>query len=244
MGKKKSSKQTIVIIILCILLLISIVFGFTYSYYNGRSNLVTGKIITANLSIELQNGSGQTGECLISAPLGEEYLVCGNNLNNIELNILNKSNEDTYIVVVYALTANKIDTGEDVTPNNTPALDFQTGAFDTNVWTQITYQCENIDRSYTCLVGKQEFEGKGSTNGNLINILRPNKVSVPRDWDNTLQNCNITISVIAYAIQSKGLDDDGGKFYQDLGNAQDNNNYELAANIIAKKVLQTCLVDA
>lgn len=241
MVNKKRSKQNVIIVILIILLLISIAFGFTYSYYNGKTNLVTGKIITANLSIELQGGSGQTGECLISAPIGEEHLVCGNNLNNIELNILNRSNESTYMVVVYALTANKIDTGEDVTPmlNNTPALDFQAGAFDTDVWTKISYKCEFVDKTYTCLVGKNEFAATTSTNGVPINVLRPNKVSIPEEWDNTLQNCNVTISVVAYAIQATGLNIE---FYASL-EAVRGNDAE-TAKVIASKVLQTCLVDA
>ena len=116
MIKKKSNGQSIVIVILCILLLISIGFGVTYSYYNGKTNLVKGTITTANLSIELHDDSGKTTEFSISAPFGEEFLVPGNSLNNVELNIYNKCNKKTYMVVVYSLSAIKNDeTKQDVT---------------------------------------------------------------------------------------------------------------------------------
>ena len=244
MVKKKSNKQNIIIILLCILLLISIAFGFTYSYYNGRSNLVRGTITTANLAIELHDGSGKTTEFSISAPFGEEYLVPGNNLNNVELNIFNKSTQSTYMVVVYTLSAINIETGENVTPklNNTPAISFRDNAIDTKVWRHINYKCKNVsDTSYTCLVGINPFEGRGPSDGVYINVLRPNSIKIPgKEWGDILQNCNVTISVMAYAIQSKGL---GESFDAAIADAKNKGDTATMAQLIATQVLQICKVD-
>ncbi|MBQ7880270.1 MAG: hypothetical protein IJ358_00280 [Clostridia bacterium] len=244
MIKKKSNTQNVIIIILCILLLISIAFGVTYSYYNGKTNLVKGTITTANLAIELHDTTGKTTEFSISAPFGEEYLVPGNNLNNVELNLYNKSSRDTYMVVVYSLSAVKVDTGEDVTDklNNTPAISFQDDAINTSVWKHIVYNCENIDASYTCLVGINPFDGRGETDGVYINVLKPNSIKIPgKEWGDVLQNCNVTISVMAYAIQSDGLDDE---YLEPILNAQELGDSSAKANAIANAVLEICGVDA
>jgi len=243
MVKKKSNTQNVIIVILCILLLISITFGVTYSYYNGRTNLVRGTITTANLAIELHDKTGKTTEFSISAPFGEEYLVPGNNLNNVELNIYNKSTRKTYMVVVYSLSAVKVDTGENVTDQltNTPAITFQDNAIDTDVWKHIVYKCKNIDASYSCLVGLNPFDGRGSTAGVYINVLKPNSIKIPgKEWGDVLQNCNVTISVMAYAIQAEGLEDE---YLKPIADAIDAGNKQLQAELIAKAVLEICKVD-
>lgn len=255
MVKKKSNSQNIIIIILCILLLISISFGVTYSYYNGKSNLVKGTITTANLSIELQgtDGSGQTTEFSISAPFGEEFLVPGNNLNNVELNIFNKCNQKTYMVVVYSLSAIKNDTKEDVTSqlSNIPAISFQDGAINTSVWKPISYKCSNINATYTCLVGINPFDSRGENTGVYINVLKPNSIKIPVEWNDVLQNCSVTISVMAYAIQA----DLDTKYNLPIMNAQEKYStssdpaikaeaMEEKSQAIAKAVLEICSVDA
>lgn len=245
MIKKKTSKQNVIIAILCILLIISIVFGFTYSYYNGNSNLVKGTITTANLSIELHDDTGKTSEFSISAPFGEEYLVPGNNLNNVELNIFNKSTRPTYMVVVYTLSAIKVDTGEDISDllKDSPAISFQENAINRDVWTPIIYECENSNAIYTCLVGNEIFQGKGDSEGVYINVLSENSIKLPgKEWGNVLQNCNVTISITAYAMQAEGFDPED-PFIVELTNAQNNNDVVGAAQIIATKVLQVCQVD-
>ena len=240
MIKKKSNVQNLIIVILCILLLISIGFGVTYSYYNGQSNLVKGTITTANLSIGLQgtNEYGQTTEFSISAPFGEEFLVPGNNLNNVELNLVNKCTQKTYMVVVYSLTAFKNDASkEDVTPllANMPAISFQADTIDTAVWKPITYQCKNKDASYTCLVGIEPFNSKTSDNGDPINVLKANSIQIPTAWNDILQNCSVTISVTAYAIQADNLFE-----YQDKITSSD---LEIRAQGIAEATLKICKVD-
>jgi len=243
MIKKKSNTQNIIIAILCVLLLISISFGVTYSYYNGRTNLVKGTITTANLAIELHDNSGKTTEFSISAPFGEEYLVPGNNLNNVELNLYNKSVRKTYMVVLYSLSAIRTDTGEDVTPqlNNTPAITFRENAIDGDVWKHIIYNCSNVNASYTCLVGLNPFEGRGETDGVYINVLQPNSIKIPgKEWGDILQNCNVTISVMAYAIQAEGLEND---YLKPIMDAQELGDMAAKAQAIAKAVLEICKID-
>lgn len=245
MIKRKSNMQNVIIIILCILLLISIGFGVTYSYYNGKSNLVKGTITTANLSINLsaEDEFGQTTEFSISAPFGEEFLVPGNNLNNVELNLLNKCNQETYMVVVYSLSAFKNDSSKaDVTDQlrNMPAISFQENTIDTSVWMPITYNCSSINASYTCLVGINPFESKGQTDGRQINVLKPNSIKIPEQWNDTLQNCSVTISVTAYAIQSKNL---GAEYAGPILDAQEANDMNAKAQAIAKATLEICKVD-
>jgi len=243
MIKKKSNTQNIIIVILCILLLISISFGVTYSYYNGRTNLIKGTITTANLAIELHDNTGKTTEFSISAPFGEEYLVPGNNLNNVELNLYNKSSRKTYMVVLYSLSAIKTDTGEDVTPqlNNTPAISFRENAVNGNLWKHIIYNCSNTDASYTCLVGINPFEGRGSSDGVYINVLQPNSIKIPgREWGDILQNCNVTISVTAYAIQAEGLETD---YIEPIMKAEELGDIPAKAQAIARAVLEICKVD-
>lgn len=244
MIKKKSNSQSIIIIVLSILLVVSIAFGVTYSVYNGKTNLVKGTITTANLAIELHDKSGKTTEFSISAPFGEEYLIPGNNLNNIELNLFNKSSRKTYLVVLYTLSATKISTGEDVTNElkNTPAISFRENAINTNVWQPISYECKNTSATYTCLVGINEFNGRGDTSGYYINVLPTNAIKIPAaEWGPTLMDCNVTISVLAYAIQSENLERD---YLEPIFHAQQAGNMVEKAQAVATAVLQICGVDA
>ena len=247
MVKKKSTAQNIIIIILCILLLISIGFGVTYSYYNGKSDLVKGTITTANLSIDLygENEFGQTTEFSISAPVDESFLVPGTGLNNLKLNLFNQCNQKTYMVVVYSLSAVK--TMEDNTKvnisnelTNTPAIAFKDGAFDTNTWKSISYECKNTDATYTCLVGLNPFEERGESEGYYIEVLRANKIKIPEEWTDILQNCDVTISITAYAIQAENL---SSSYTVPIMQAQENKDMNAKAQAIAKAVLEICSVD-
>ncbi len=244
MIKKKSNGQNVVIVILCILLLTSIGFGVTYSYYNGKTNLVKGTITTANLSIALHGEQfGQTTEFSISAPINESFLVPGNGLYNLKLNLFNQCNQPTYMVVVYSLSAiktmednSKIDITAQLT--NTPAIGFQEDAFDTTKWKSITYTCKNVDNtSYTCLVGLNPFDARElNTDGYYINVLQENKIKIPEQWSNLLQNCDVTISIMAYATQA----DLPLSYMEPILNAT---NDEAKAQAIARATLEICSVD-
>lgn len=244
MIKQKTNAQNIIIIVLSILLLISIGFGVTYSYYNGKSNLVKGSITTANLSISLQGyASGQTTEFSISAPFGEDFLTPGSNLNNVQLNLINKCTQSTYMLVLYSLSAIKNDgTNLDVTSQltNIPAISFRDGAFDADVWRHISYKCANRDATFTCLVGINPFDDRGETSGVTIPVFKENLLKIPEQWNNTLQNCNVTISIMAYAIQSVNLEE---AYRTPIDTADQNHNMEAKAQAIAKAILEICKVD-
>lgn len=252
MVKKKTNGQSIVIIILSILLLISIGFGVTYSYYNGKSNLVTGNIMTATLSISLNgvDSNGETTKFSISAP-GEQLLVPGNSLNNVALNLSNDCTQRTYMVVLYSLSAHIIKKTEDEKPQyipndllkDIPAITFKEDAFETDVWHSIIYKCANVENtSYACLVGINPFKGKeSSTSPSLpINVLNKNSLKIPHEWNDDLQNCEVTISVIAYAIQAENLE---AKYREPILKAEADNKIEDKAQAIAKAVLEINKID-
>ena len=242
MVRKKTNVQNIIIVVLAILLRVSIGFGVTYSYYNGKSNLVKGSITTATLSIHLQGEkAGQTTQFSISAPIGEKYLVPGNNLENVKLNLLNQCNQWTYMVVVYKLSAVNESTNEDVSSKlqNMPAIAFKDNALDSR-WKEIKYQCSNLNASYTCLVGINAFQPKETVEGYPIPVLAENSIQIPREWNDDLQNCNVTISVTAYAIQSENLADE---YRLPILHADDAHDMEAKAQAIAKAVLEICKVD-
>lgn len=256
MVNKKSSTQNVIIVILSILLLISIAFGVTYSFYNGKDNLIAGKITTANLSLALEGEDqfGHTTEFQISAPLGEEYLVPGNNLNNVALNINNKASSESYMVVVYSLDAYRDGVSIADELSDTPAIDFITEKLPAD-WYPITYKCQNIEnRSFKCLVGLQKFPAKQSQSvyqqstdgGYLIPVLKENSIKLPgKEWKSNLMGCIVTISITAYAIQANGL---GAEFEIALAaaraNDEDNGNNSQTAQLLAQKVLTICGFDA
>lgn len=244
MIKKKSNAQNIIIAILCILLLISIAFGVTYSYYNGRSNLVKGSITTANLAIELHNDQWTKAEFFLSTDVSEKFFIPGNSLENVELNIFNKCAIKTYMVIVYSLTAVKnTSDGEIIDVSNTPAVKFNLDKVNTAQWTHIDYKCSNIDATYTCLVGTNVFDGRETNaEGNKIEVIKANAISIPaKEWGNDLQNCKVTISVKAYAIQAENL---GDEYLLPILNAEEAGNADAKAKAIANAVLEICRVDA
>ena len=159
------------------------------------------------------------------------------------------------MVVVYSLSAVKNDSSrQDVTDQltNMPAISFQEGVINTSIWKHILYKCSNLDASYTCLVGINPFPPKGLNDGVYINVLKPNSIKIPTEWNDVLQNCSVTISVTAYAIQAENLD----AVYNDpIMNAQEKYNVnsdpavkaealEEKAHAIANAVLEICKLDA
>lgn len=252
MVNKKSSTQNVIIVILSILLLISITFGVTYSFYNGKDNLIAGTITTANLNLKLEGSDpfGHTTEFQISAPLGEEYLVPGNNLNNVALNINNKASSESYMVVVYSLDAYRDGVSISNELGETPAIDFITEKLPSD-WTPITYKCKNIEnRSFRCLVGLRKFPARQSQTiyeystdgGYLIPVLKENSIKLPgKEWESNLMGCVVTISITAYAIQANGL---GTEFQIALDQALESNDVAKASGLIAEKVLTICGFDS
>ena len=244
MIKKKTNAQNIVIIVLCILLAISIGFGVTYSYYNGRTDLVKGVITTANLAIELDNDTKfDKAEFFLSTHIEDTIFAPGDELENAELNIYNKCKMETYMVIVYSLSAYKTgDASAKVDVSDTPAVAFNLSNVHTDIWANIKYECQNTQGLYTCLVGKNAFPAwSGSPAepyGTEIKVIKERALKIPgEEWGNKLQGCTVTIEVRAYAIQAIGLD---GKY----ADAIDQSVTEAdRVNAIAKAVLEICKVD-
>lgn len=247
MIKKKSNAQNIVIIVLCIALIISIAFGVTYSYYNGRTDLVDGTITTANLAIELDNDTDfAKAEFFLSTHIEDAIYAPGDELQNAELNIYNKCKMQTYMVVVYSLSAYKTGNEADkVDVSNTPAVAFNMDRVSTSNWAPINYECKNIQSTYTCLVGRDAFNGWVPQNeddiyGYKIPVIQSSALKIPGDkWGNELQGCTVTISVRAYAIQADGLD-----YNKYLGSIINAPSESAKIDAIATAVLEICGVDA
>ncbi len=243
MIKKKSNAQNVIIIVLCILLVVSIGFGVTYSYYNGRTDLVKGTITTANLAVELDNDTDFTkAEFFLSTHIDDAIYAPGDELENAELNIYNKCKIETYMVIVYSLSAHKKGNVNDtVDVSNTPAVAFNLNNVNTTDWAPIEYVCQNTQATYTCLVGKNIFPGWTASStepyGKKIGVIEYRALKIPGEkWGNELQGCSVTISVRAYAIQATGLDPKYDKV-----NSFDES---VRINAIANAVLEICKVDA
>ena len=69
-------------------------------------------------------------------------------------------------------------------------------------------------------------------------MLKPNSIKIPEEWNDILQNCNVTISVTAYAIQSEGLID----YEESILDGAETGGVEGKCQAIAKAVLETCKV--
>ena len=89
MFKKKLSGQTVVIVILTILLLLTLCFGGVFAYYTYSSSKITGEIIMASLSIDLET-SNTTDKSVISIS-NKGQVVPGEKLKNSALNLKNSS---------------------------------------------------------------------------------------------------------------------------------------------------------
>ena len=102
MVKKKISGQTIAIIVLALLLVISIMFGGVYAFYSAKSAQVSGTIEMANLKINLVDGNSGVSAIVISST---GNVIPGQPLNNSLLSVINLSELDIYVVVVYKINA-------------------------------------------------------------------------------------------------------------------------------------------
>ncbi len=196
MVDKKLSGQTIVIIILVVILILLIAFGGVYAYYSTRSSQITGFVTMANLSIQFKDtqteGSSGSSEILIT----NSYVMAGQVLTNTPLIVLNGSNNDIYIVVVYSVTTKSLDgTASDIDPINS-----NIAGFDTSVWTDYAFVAENGEdsASFRCLISLTPF----STTDEEITVIGENSLQIPKNWGNEYQNMMISFKFQAYAIGS------------------------------------------
>lgn len=201
MVKKRISGQTIAIIILAILLLLTISFGGVYAFYTARSNKITsGKIIMANLKINIKNTSA-TGVSQIVITNGYN-IVPGQKLENSPLTIENLSSVDIYLAVVYrinAVTETVLQDGtvlkEDVKDTaqrqclglgveyiNPIFPEYSTNKYTTNTkWVDYVFEAKNGDENANEVVVDDET---GETK--FVYRCLVSKITIPKETDETV----------------------------------------------------------
>lgn len=241
MVKKRATKQNIAIIVLSILLLLSIVFGSTYSYFNGHSDSVTSGIITtATLNVELRGYDEEKEESSsFSLHTGSDAVVPGQPLKNTQLQIKNTSPVDTYMMVLYTLSIVDSETQEeiDTTTEGDKAVDpstLEVLQLDPNAtgveWNICNWDCKDGKTKLCMLIylgntfngsttpageGDGIFPASSKTGNDTTLVLHSNCLRVPTSWENNMQGRTIQVTFQAYVLQSQAL----GEAYGDLSNA-------------------------
>lgn len=213
--------QTAAIIILAILLILAITFGGVYAYYSARTGSVSGKVIMANLNIDLVSVDGDGN--IITGASGKSEIVISHGTNivpnqqleNTPLIVKNKSNTSIYLVVVYAIKATKIDSNESETKDdyvksvidigydyyNPSSLENSDKTLTTD-WIDyvFTYQeGENEPVKYRCLVSTVAFKADEGQN-QQITVIEANKLKLSAQMGNEYQSTTISFTFQAYAI--------------------------------------------
>ena len=226
MGNKKISGQTLTIIILAALLTVAIAFGGVYAYYSASSRKVTGKIIMANLNIDLISDTTASGKSEIVISNGTN-VVPGQELKNSPLMVVNKSNASIYLVIVYEVNAvkidgdgNKIDGSDVVDKKEKPIIDIGAPYYNpsedlspekssmyngTNIhWIDyvFTYEHESVTYTYRCLVSTDAYTRSGD-DAQVVEVIGENKLKLHYLMGDDYQQTSISFAFQAYAIGSE-----------------------------------------
>jgi len=205
MVKKKMSGQTIAIIILAVLLVLAIGFGGVYAFYSNRSNKVSGKIIMANLKIDLDSGNSDKSEIVIS---NGENVVPNQALDNTPLTVENLSTVAIYVMVVYEVTAVKSKSEEVVNDAKIePVLDLGFSYVneknniqryvDGQTWVDYVFTSDRSgeEKSYRVLMSTQKWDKETD-----IEVIGKNKLKISKYVNNDYQDTTISFTFQAYAI--------------------------------------------
>lgn len=223
MIQKSRSKQNIAIVVLSLLLLLSIVFGSTYSYFNGTSkNLISGTITTATLSVELTGVDSNKEETTFILSTSPDKIVPGQPLNNTALQIKNTSVVSTYMVVVYALYIHDPENIEDTTPapSDMVAMDVNEEVVGDG-WKRYYYTCKDNSSIINTLIylgdngnGSGVFEASANGEAKTSLVLHADALKVPSTWSNNMQGKTVSLRFTAHIIQSDYLQEK----YMDIKN--------------------------
>lgn len=229
MIKKGASKQNIAIIVLSVLLVLSIIFGTTYSYFNGASqDLVSGTVTTATLSVSISgvDESGQTTPFELHT--GSDKVIPGQPLHNTRLQIKNESPVNTYMMVLYTLNIINNDDDNPIDTSVMEVLDLKEDAVGDG-WRKFDYTCNDTKTKLCTLVylgnkksGETVADGEGdgvfissaSTGISTSLVLHPDCIKIPTSWENEMQGKTISVTFTAYVVQSVALHER----YPDVGN--------------------------
>ncbi len=222
MAKKGISKQNVAIIVLSILLLLSIVFGATYSYFNGSAeNKIAGSITTATLKVEL-GGSDFSDSSSFSLHTGDSNVVPGQALYNTELRIKIDSSIKTYMMVTYTMTiyndTDKRELNDEIDPTVWDILDINPDAAGQN-WQIYNHLCEDGKTKICSLVymgddklgvfdpNVPHYPVSKNIDNNVSIVLQAGALRVPTPWNNDFQGKTIAVTFSAYVVQATGLKD-------------------------------------
>ena len=210
MFKKKLSGQTVVIVILTILLLLTLSFGGVFAYYTYSSRRITGEIIMASLSIDLET-SNTTDKSVISIS-NKGQVVPGEKLKNSALFLKNTSSVGVYIAIVYELKAvNKnqeeiedlfqepvlglgLDYINPHSPEHTEII-----SYNEDEWVDYIFHAEQEDKYYRCLI---HIKGLPPSEGKIqqITVIEENQLSLSKRMGNRYMSSTISFIMQAYAI--------------------------------------------
>ena len=210
MFKKKLSGQTVVIVILTILLLVTLSFGGVFAYYTYSSRRITGEIIMASLSIDLES-SNSTDKSVISIS-NKGQVVPGEKLKNSELFLKNTSSVGVYIAIVYELRALKKDGTEVQDLFEEPVLGLgldyinphkpeksEILSSNDDEWIDYVFYAENEDKYYRCLM---LIDGLPPADKTIqqITVIEENALSLSKRMGNRYMSTTISFIMQAYAI--------------------------------------------
>ena len=218
--KKKTSKQNIAIIVLSFLLLISIGFGATYSYFNGRSEDLTnnGSVTMATLEVKLNYDEDKQSTTPFGLHTSGGEVVPGQPLSNTALQISNLSPVDVYTIVVYSLQIIENEQPVDA-PSEMEPMDLQSSSVGSG-WRKASYTKKDTVGKVHALVylGDKDLSGNSTTAGEGYGVfpkattkpakslvLDPSCLQVPESWDNKMQGKTVTLSFVAYIIQAEAV---------------------------------------
>lgn len=200
MVKKKVSGQTIAIIILSILLLLAISFGGVYAYYTNATKTIYGEIRMAYLHINLITDTDNSDFSQILQSNG--LFVPGQRLKNSPLIIENKSNTETYLVVVY-----KVNTDKEVVDydDSKPLIDI--GLTNESLWSDYLFVSYDGGVRTRCLVTKTAVPAVPTdADPDQIIVIGKDELKIPSTWGNGYMNMNIGFSFQAFAIGKDTFD--------------------------------------
>ena len=214
-NRKKVTGQTIAIIILAILLSLSLVFGGVFAFYTIRTNQVTGRILMANLKINMTastDGITEKSELVISYGTN---VIPNQLLGNSPLTISNYSSVPIYLILVYDLTAEKnngnpvadthvrpvIDFGYDYINPDHPEQNTPTSKLKNSSWIDYVYtsNLSGESKTYRCLVGMDIYQS-AHEEASLITVVKENSMRLSEYMGNEYQSTAISMTFQAYAV--------------------------------------------